>query len=91
VRSKFLGTFSIPRFKFQFALCLFIMTPEDKKDEKPNIRGDRLNIFLLINMYLLQNIVNGLIQALPLVMQNRNVSYADQVRPCRPTPPLQVG
>jgi PAT family acetyl-CoA transporter-like MFS transporter 1 len=51
-----------------------------QKEEKPNIKGDRLNIVLLISLYTLQGVVLGLTQAFPIILQNRKVSYTDQVR-----------
>jgi len=48
--------------------------------EHPDIRGDRLNIFLLSFMYLLQGTMFGLTQAIPLILQNGKSSYTDQVR-----------
>lgn len=53
---------------------------KQQKHEKPNIKGDRLNITILIFMYILQGAVGGLIQAFSIIFQNRKVSYADQVR-----------
>lgn len=48
--------------------------------EKPDIRGDRVNIILLIFLYLLQGGTAALRTTLPIILQNRNVSYMDQVR-----------
>ena len=54
---------------------------EKIKFEKPNIKGDRVNIIVLILMYILQGALSGLnTGALPIILQNRKVSYADQVR-----------
>ena len=52
----------------------------DANNEKANTKGDRLNIILLLFLYTLQNVASGLMHTIPLVMQSRNVSYADQVR-----------
>ena len=56
------------------------MTEMGKKvHEKADIKGDRLNVMLLLLMYSFQGIVNGLTLAMPIIFQNRNVSYAEQV------------
>ena len=47
--------------------------------EYPDIRGDRLNIFMLSFLYLLQGTMFGLTQAIPIILQNRHASYEDQV------------
>lgn len=47
--------------------------------ENPKLRGDWCNIFLLLYMYILQCIPRGLAQAMPLILQNKNVTYEDQV------------
>lgn len=52
---------------------------EQPCDEKPNLEGDWLNIFLLTFLYLLQGIPVGLTLAIPFVLQKRGVTYADQV------------
>lgn len=51
-----------------------------EKHEQPDISGDRLNIFILSFMYILQGTMFGLMQAIPLILQNRKASYADQVQ-----------
>lgn len=48
--------------------------------EKPNIKGDKMNIALLILMYMLQGAIFGLTHAFPIILQHRKVSYAEQVR-----------
>lgn len=50
---------------------------EDKVD-KPDIRGDRQNIAILLFLYILQGIPIGLIAAVPMLLQNRGASYKQQ-------------
>jgi len=48
--------------------------------EKPNLKGDWLNFFLLLLLYTMQGIPFGLPLAMPIILQsNKNVSYNDQV------------
>lgn len=50
------------------------------KSEKPNLDGDRLNIFLLISLYIIQGFPIGVSTALPLILQSKEmVTYEDQV------------
>ncbi|KAH8260647.1 hypothetical protein KR038_011010 [Drosophila bunnanda] len=51
---------------------------KDKDDEKPDIRGDRRNIAILLFLYILQGIPIGLIAAIPMLLQNRGASYKQQ-------------
>ncbi|XP_022165996.1 acetyl-coenzyme A transporter 1-like [Myzus persicae] len=47
--------------------------------EKPNLKGDWLNFFLLLLLYTMQGIPFGLALAMPIILQsNKNVSYKDQ-------------
>ncbi|XP_060851932.1 acetyl-coenzyme A transporter 1-like [Rhopalosiphum padi] len=49
------------------------------KSEKPNLDGDRLNIFLLILLYTIQGFPIGISTALPLILQSKEmVTYKDQ-------------
>lgn len=50
---------------------------EDKVD-KPDVRGDRQNIAILLFLYILQGIPIGLIAAVPMLLQNRGASYKQQ-------------
>lgn len=50
--------------------------------EHGDIRGDERNIVILFFLYLLQGIPLGLSAAIPMLLQNRNVSYRQQVRFC---------
>lgn len=47
--------------------------------EKPNIEGDGLNFVLLTFLYALQGSVVGIGEAIPIILQKRNVTYEDQV------------
>jgi MFS transporter, PAT family, solute carrier family 33 (acetyl-CoA transportor), member 1 len=60
-----------------------ITSPDDKKEavkeqENFSLKGDYKNIFLLVTLYILQGIPQGLTMAVPILLQNRGVSYADQ-------------
>lgn len=46
--------------------------------QKPDIRGDRRNIAILLFLYVLQGIPIGLIAAIPMLLQNRGASYKQQ-------------
>nr|XP_027202447.1 acetyl-coenzyme A transporter 1-like [Dermatophagoides pteronyssinus] len=45
---------------------------------KPNLKGDYMNIAILLFLYLLQGIPLGLISGIPLIMMNRGIDYSDQ-------------
>lgn len=51
----------------------------EEKHEKPNLKGDRLNIVLLIFMYVLQCSPRALGNAIALILQNKKVTYEEQV------------
>jgi len=48
---------------------------------RPNLKGDRLNVFLLILLYIMQGIPFGFsISALPIILQSKKVvTYGEQV------------
>ncbi|KAF7992891.1 hypothetical protein HCN44_005235 [Aphidius gifuensis] len=46
--------------------------------EQSDIRGDEGNIAILLFLYLLQGIPLGLCSAIPMILQNRHVSYKQQ-------------
>lgn len=46
---------------------------------KSDIKGDGWNILLLLFLYTLQGIPLGLSSAIPMILQNRGVSYKQQV------------
>ncbi|ALC44911.1 CG9706, partial [Drosophila busckii] len=48
------------------------------KHERPDLRGDRRNIGILLFLYILQGIPIGLIAAIPMLLQNRGASYKQQ-------------
>ena len=50
------------------------------EEEEPDMKGDRWNFLLLVCMYVLQYVPRGLITAIPLILQNRKATYANQVR-----------
>ena len=54
---------------------------EDRELQRSNIVGDRLNFVLVTFLYVLQGVVIGVTVAIPLILQKRNVTYTDQVRP----------
>lgn len=52
---------------------------DDKEHHsKPNLKGDYVSIFILLFLYVLQGIPLGLAGSLPMILQNRKVSYAQQ-------------
>lgn len=50
------------------------------KKRKSSLQGDEGNIALLLFLYTLQGIPLGLSAAVPMILQNRGVSYKEQVR-----------
>lgn len=52
--------------------------------EHGDIRGDEKNIAILLFLYLMQGIPLGLCSAIPMLLQNRGVSYKQQVRAREP-------
>ncbi|PBC27881.1 Acetyl-coenzyme A transporter [Apis cerana cerana] len=46
--------------------------------ERSDLRGDETNIAILLFLYLLQGIPLGLCGSIPMLLQNRNVSYRQQ-------------
>lgn len=48
------------------------------KHESPNLKGDYANIAILLLLYLLQGIPLGITYAIPILLQNRVVSYKEQ-------------
>lgn len=46
--------------------------------EKSNLKGDYLNVAILLFLYMLQGIPLGISAAIPLLLQKRGVSYAEQ-------------
>ncbi|XP_025202719.1 acetyl-coenzyme A transporter 1-like [Melanaphis sacchari] len=57
------------------------ITPsEAQTDIKPNLKGDRLNVALLVLLYMLQGVPIGISFAIRTYMQNMNVSYVQQAK-----------
>jgi len=57
-----------------------VVDDDSNSAEKPNLKGDWLNFFLLLLLYTMQGIPFGLTLAMPIILQsNKNVSYKDQV------------
>lgn len=50
-----------------------------KESSNSNLKGDEQNIALLFFLYTLQGIPLGLAAAIPMILQNRGVSYRQQV------------
>jgi hypothetical protein len=48
-------------------------------EESSNMKGDEWNIAILFFLYVLQGIPLGLSSAIPMYLQNRGVSYRQQV------------
>ena len=46
--------------------------------EDSNMKGDYTNIAILLFLYLLQGIPLGISSAVPILLQNRGVSYSEQ-------------
>lgn len=45
-----------------------------------DLKGDYKNVALLLLLYLLQGVPIGIAQAIPILLQNRGVTYADQAK-----------
>lgn len=45
-----------------------------------NIKGDEINIAVLLFLYTLQGIPLGLAGAIPMLLQNRGITYTQQVQ-----------
>jgi MFS transporter, PAT family, solute carrier family 33 (acetyl-CoA transportor), member 1 len=51
---------------------------EELKSEKSNLTGDYRNVAVLLLLYVMQGIPIGITAAIPILLQNRGVSYKDQ-------------
>ena len=61
-------------------LTALAVVDDSNSAEKPNLKGDWLNFFLLLLLYTMQGIPLGIAAAMPIILQsNKNVSYKDQV------------
>jgi MFS transporter, PAT family, solute carrier family 33 (acetyl-CoA transportor), member 1 len=49
-----------------------------ENEEKSNLKGDYGNMALLLSLYFLQGTISGLTAAIPILLQNRGVSYKQQ-------------
>lgn len=64
----------------------FVRCPVDEPDGAPqqniksSLKGDRLNIALLLLLYTLQALPGHMATAIPIVLQKRGVTYNQQVR-----------
>lgn len=57
------------------------ISKEDAKHntiEKENLTGDYGNIAILLFLYILQGVPMGILYAVPMLLQNRGVSYKEQ-------------
>lgn len=50
----------------------------EKKSKKNELERDRINISILLFLYVLQGIPLGLAGSIPMILQNRSISYKDQ-------------
>lgn len=50
----------------------------EDEEEKSNLKGDYTNMALLLGLYFLQGIISGVTSAIPILLQNRGVSYKQQ-------------
>lgn len=48
-------------------------------DSMPSIKGDGLNIAILLFLYTLQGVPLGLSAAIPITMQKKHITYSEQV------------
>lgn len=56
-----------------------IESGENVESGHSNIKGDELNIAVLLFLYTLQGIPLGLAGAVPMLLQNRGITYTQQV------------
>ncbi|CAI6351343.1 unnamed protein product [Macrosiphum euphorbiae] len=60
-------------------LTTLAVVNDSNSAEKPNLKGDWLNLLLLLLLYAMQGILFGLAMAMPIILQsNKNVTYKDQ-------------
>lgn len=57
-------------------------TGNPRVEESSDMKGDEWNIAILFFLYVLQGIPLGLSSAIPMYLQNRGVSYRQQVSTC---------
>lgn len=57
--------------------------PRNSKSETPNLDGDRVNLVVLLFLFIIQGISVGLCTAFPMILQSKGmVTYDDQVSNC---------
>ncbi|CAI6351342.1 unnamed protein product [Macrosiphum euphorbiae] len=70
---------TVPQLEEIENLPALAVVDDSKSAEKPNLKGDWLNFFLLLLLYTMQGIPRGLALAMPIILQsNKDVSYKDQ-------------
>ena len=52
----------------------------EKEEKKLNLKGDYGNVAILLLLYGLQGIPQGIGLAMPILLQNKGVSYTDQAK-----------
>lgn len=50
----------------------------ERIEEKSNLKGDYGNMATLLGLYFIQGIISGLTSAVPILLQNRGVTYKQQ-------------
>jgi len=71
---------TVPKLGDELQKPVAITDDDSNGADKPNLKGDWLNFFLLLLLYTMQGIPLGIASAMPIVLQsNKNVSYKDQV------------
>jgi PAT family acetyl-CoA transporter-like MFS transporter 1 len=53
---------------------------KQRSEEKSNLKGDYRNVGILLLLYGLQGVPQGIGLAMPILLQNRGVSYTDQAK-----------
>jgi PAT family acetyl-CoA transporter-like MFS transporter 1 len=53
---------------------------EQWSEKKSNLKGDYRNVGILLLLYGLQGVPQGIGLAMPILLQNRGVSYTDQAK-----------
>ena len=54
------------------------MDKKNDDEEKANLEGDYYNVALLLLLYVLQGIPLGMAGSIPMILQNKNISYKQQ-------------
>jgi len=72
---------TVPKLEDELENLTTVAVVDDSNSaEKPNLKGDWLNFFLLLLLYTMQGIPFGLALVMPIILQSKkNVSYKDQV------------